>query len=84
VNCRTRPHRANIKNGAGIDLNPGFAKAFGLTPPFKIAGVQWDWPYALYTPKEVLQRNHFAAIRLGLKCKMIFEPCRYYMSCADS
>jgi hypothetical protein len=39
----TMPHRANIKNGAGIDLNPGFAKAFGLHPPFLISGVKWEW-----------------------------------------
>ncbi len=39
----TMPHRANITNGAGIDLNPGFAKAFGETPPFMLANVQWDW-----------------------------------------
>jgi hypothetical protein len=39
----TMPHKANIKNGAGIDLNPGFAKAFGLTPPFKLSGVEWEW-----------------------------------------
>src|SRR5262245_55456624 len=28
----TMPHKANITNGAGIDLNPGFAKAFGVKP----------------------------------------------------
>ncbi|MRW83760.1 hypothetical protein GJ698_06585 [Pseudoduganella sp. FT26W] len=39
----TMPHLANIKNGAGIDLNPGFAKAFGLKQPFMIDGVQWVW-----------------------------------------
>lgn len=38
----TMPHLRNIKNGAGIDLNPGFAKAFGINPPFMI-GVQWSW-----------------------------------------
>jgi hypothetical protein len=37
------PHKGHITNGAGIDLNPGFAKAFGLTPPFLVPGVQWDW-----------------------------------------
>ncbi|HEX7723701.1 MAG TPA: hypothetical protein VF397_16185 [Pyrinomonadaceae bacterium] len=35
----TMPHKANIKNGAGIDLNPGFAKAFNVTPPFMLKGV---------------------------------------------
>jgi hypothetical protein len=37
------PKKQNIKNGAGIDLNPGFAKAFGVTPPFMLKNVQWDW-----------------------------------------
>jgi hypothetical protein len=39
----TMPHKAKIKNGAGIDLNPGFAKAFGLKPPFLLQGFSWDW-----------------------------------------
>lgn len=39
----TMPHRANIQNGAGIDLNPAFAKAFGLHPPFLVDGVTWKW-----------------------------------------
>lgn len=39
----TMPHKANIKNGAGIDLNPGFAKAFGLVPPFLLRDVKWEW-----------------------------------------
>ena len=39
----TMPHKAHIKNGAGIDLNPGFARAFGLTPPFILHGVKWEW-----------------------------------------
>ena len=39
----TMPHKAAIKNGAGIDLNPGFAKTFNLRPPFLIAGVKWEW-----------------------------------------
>lgn len=34
---------AHKQNGAGIDLNPGFAKAFGITPPFLIDGVTWSW-----------------------------------------
>jgi hypothetical protein len=39
----TMPHKIEIKNGAGIDLNPGFAKAFGLKPPFLLPGFKWDW-----------------------------------------
>jgi hypothetical protein len=39
----TMPRKANIKNGAGIDLNPGFARAFGLKQPFLVPGVQWEW-----------------------------------------
>lgn len=39
----TMPRRANIRNGAGIDLNPGFAKAFGAKPPFMLNGVEWQW-----------------------------------------
>jgi len=38
----TMPHIANIKNGARIDLNPGFAKALGVRPPFLI-NVEWRW-----------------------------------------
>jgi len=38
----TMPHLANITNGARIDLNPGFAKALGLNPPF-MATVSWSW-----------------------------------------
>ena len=38
----TMPKLANIKNGCGIDLNPSFAKALGLRPPFKVA-VEWAW-----------------------------------------
>jgi hypothetical protein len=32
----TMPAKANVKNGAGIDLNPAAAKALGLKPPFKV------------------------------------------------
>ncbi len=39
----TMPSIANIHNGARIDLNPGFAKALGLTPPFLVDGVSWEW-----------------------------------------
>ena len=38
----TMPHKPKITNGAGIDLNPGFAKAFGLKPPFLLPGFQWE------------------------------------------
>lgn len=39
----TMPSLKNIKNGAGIDLNPAFAKALGLKPPFMVEGVEWRW-----------------------------------------
>lgn len=39
----TMPRKGNIKNGAGIDLNPGFAKAFNVKPPFMLKNVLWDW-----------------------------------------
>jgi hypothetical protein len=39
----TMPHKAKITNGAGIDLNPGFAKAFNVRPPFRLKDVHWDW-----------------------------------------
>ena len=39
----TMPALANIRNGAGIDLNPACAKALGLKPPFLVAGVRWRW-----------------------------------------
>lgn len=38
----TMPHRANIHNGAGIDLAPGAQKAFGLTAPFMVEA-EWRW-----------------------------------------
>lgn len=38
----TMPHRANIENGAGIDLNPAAAKALGITPP-ALVQVSWRW-----------------------------------------
>lgn len=38
----TMPRRANIRNGAGIDLNPAAVKAFGLQPPIRIHAV-WAW-----------------------------------------
>lgn len=38
----TMPARANIKNGAGIDLNPAACAALGLRPPM-MADVTWHW-----------------------------------------
>ena len=38
----TMPHLGNIKNGAGIDLNPAAVAAFGLKPPIKVDAV-WSW-----------------------------------------
>lgn len=39
----TMPHKANITNGAGIDINPDASDALGLTPPFLVDGVTWQW-----------------------------------------
>lgn len=39
----TMPKKANIKNGAGIDLNPAFAKQFNVKPPFMLKEVKWEW-----------------------------------------
>ncbi len=39
----TMPSEDNITNGAIIDLNPGFAKEFGVTPPFMLNNVTWKW-----------------------------------------
>jgi hypothetical protein len=38
----TMPHRANIKNGAGIDMNPDLCRALGLEPPV-MTKVSWRW-----------------------------------------
>lgn len=38
----TMPHKANIKNGAGIDMNPDTCDALGLTPPV-LHPVTWQW-----------------------------------------
>jgi len=38
----TMPHKANITNGAGIDLNPDAVKSIGLKPPIK-ARVIWSF-----------------------------------------
>lgn len=45
VYCRltdTMPHLADIKNGAGIDMNPAAWKALGQTPPVMLP-VTWSW-----------------------------------------
>lgn len=36
------PSKKNIKNKAGIDLNPAAAKALGLVPPF-LVHAEWEW-----------------------------------------
>lgn len=38
----TMPARRNIKNGAGIDLNPAACRALGLTPPVLVPAT-WRW-----------------------------------------
>lgn len=38
----TMPRRENIKNGAGIDLNPAAVAALGLTPPI-MTRATWRW-----------------------------------------
>jgi hypothetical protein len=39
----TMPSYKNIRNGAGIDLNPDACKALGFTPPILVSGVKWRW-----------------------------------------
>lgn len=36
------PWKKNIKNEAGIDLNPAAAKSLRLSPPFKVQA-EWEW-----------------------------------------
>ncbi len=38
----TMPHKRNIKNGAGIDLNPAAVAKLGMKPPIMIAAT-WQW-----------------------------------------
>lgn len=38
----TMPHRANIKNGAGIDCNPATCKALGQKIPAEFSAT-WQW-----------------------------------------
>ncbi|HEY2857114.1 MAG TPA: hypothetical protein VGJ21_01695 [Terracidiphilus sp.] len=40
----TMPHKANITNGAGIDLNPDACAALGVTPPV-MTQVTWEWAH---------------------------------------
>jgi hypothetical protein len=39
----TLPSKSKRLNDALIDLNPGFAKAFGVEPPFMLRDVSWRW-----------------------------------------
>ena len=39
----TMPNTRNIKNGAGIDLNPAALKLFGMTAPILKNGFEWAW-----------------------------------------
>ena len=39
----TMPPEGKRLNEALIDFNPGFAKAFGVKPPFMLKGVSWEW-----------------------------------------
>jgi hypothetical protein len=36
------PHKRNIKNGCGIDLNPDACKALGLHPPIMVPAT-WEF-----------------------------------------
>jgi hypothetical protein len=38
----TMPRKRNIKNGAGLDLNPAACRALGLRPPV-MARAEWSW-----------------------------------------
>ncbi len=38
----TMPHKAEITNGCGIDLNPSAVSLLGMKPPIKIP-VVWSW-----------------------------------------
>ncbi len=41
--CKDRmPHRDNVENGAGIDLNPDSCRLLGVEPPMMIPAV-WKW-----------------------------------------
>jgi hypothetical protein len=42
----TMPRKKNIKNGAGIDLNPAAVEAIGLTPPIMVSAT-WEWVEAV-------------------------------------
>lgn len=36
------PHRRNIKNGCGLDMNPSLCKLIGHTPPATVP-IAWKW-----------------------------------------
>jgi hypothetical protein len=38
----TMPHKANIENGAGMDMNPDTCNALGLRPPVMVDAT-WQW-----------------------------------------
>ena len=38
----TMPHEANIRNGAGIDMNPDLCAALGVRPPDMVKA-RWRW-----------------------------------------
>lgn len=38
----TMPHKKNIKNGAGIDLNPDAVRALGMEPPIMVKAT-WEF-----------------------------------------
>lgn len=38
----TMPRKKNIKNGAGIDLNPAAVAALGMNPPIMVSAT-WEW-----------------------------------------
>nr|WP_199043503.1 hypothetical protein [Dyella sp. ASV24] len=39
----TLPPTGEIRNGAGIDLNPGFCNALRIAPGGSYDDVYWDW-----------------------------------------
>ncbi len=41
----TMPHKKNIRNGAGIDLNPAASAELHLEPPFLVPAT-WEWAAA--------------------------------------
>lgn len=39
----TMPHKANVENGAGVDLNEAACHALGMRPPMLLEGCTWQW-----------------------------------------